>query len=126
MQFLKNITIRAALLTILGIFCIMWAGVSLYTVTSLDTLTQNTKNSTELVNNMALISKGNDQYFRSVTRLSRAVAQLQADPSKGPEILIPPGNPSTGLHKRSPVLKRQRIRGWTILPFRNSLPVGKI
>ena len=86
MQFLKNITIRAALLTILGIFCIMWAGVSLYTVTSLDTLTQNTKNSTELVNNMALISKGNDQYFRSVTRLSRAVAQLQADPSKGPEI----------------------------------------
>lgn len=86
MQFLKNITIRAALLTILGIFCVMWAGVSLYTVTSLDTLTQNTKNSTELVNNMALINKGNDQYFRTVTRLSRAVAQLQADPSKGPEI----------------------------------------
>nr|WP_153374619.1 MULTISPECIES: methyl-accepting chemotaxis protein [Rahnella] len=85
-QFLKNITIRAALLTILGIFCVMWAGVSLYTVTSLDTLTQNTKNSTELVNNMALINKGNDQYFRTVTRLSRAVAQLQADPSKGPEI----------------------------------------
>ena len=86
MQFLKNITIRAALLTILGIFCVMWAGVSLYTVSSLDTLTQNTKNSTELVNNMALINKGNDQYFRTVTRLSRAVAQLQADPSKGPEI----------------------------------------
>jgi methyl-accepting chemotaxis protein len=85
-QFLKNITIRAALLTILGIFCVMWAGVSLYTVSSLDTLTQNTKNSTELVNNMALINKGNDQYFRTVTRLSRAVAQLQADPSKGPEI----------------------------------------
>nr|WP_238483334.1 methyl-accepting chemotaxis protein [Rahnella perminowiae] len=85
-QFLKNITIRAALLTILGIFCVMWAGVSLYTVTSLDTLTQNTKNSTELVNNMALINKGNDQYFRTVTRMSRAVAQLQADPSKGPEI----------------------------------------
>ncbi|PBI78242.1 chemotaxis protein [Rahnella victoriana] len=86
MQFLKNITIRAALLTILGIFCVMWAGVSLYTVSSLDTLTQNTKNSTELVNNMALINKGNDQYFRTVTRLSRAVAQLQSDPSKGPEI----------------------------------------
>ncbi|RJT56275.1 methyl-accepting chemotaxis protein [Rahnella variigena] len=86
MQFLKNITIRAALLTILGIFCVMWAGVSLYTVTSLGTLTQNTRNSTELVNNMTLISKGNDQYFRTVTRLSRAVAQLQADPSKGPEI----------------------------------------
>jgi methyl-accepting chemotaxis protein len=85
-QFLKNITIRAALLTILGIFCVMWAGVSLYTVSSLDTLTQNTKNSTELVNNMALINKGNDQYFRTVTRLSRAVAQLQSDPSKGPEI----------------------------------------
>lgn len=86
MQFLKNITIRAALLTILGIFCVMWASVSIYTVTSLNTLTQNTQNSTELVNNMALISKGNDQYFRTVTRLSRAVGQLQADPSKGPEI----------------------------------------
>ncbi|MBF7994017.1 methyl-accepting chemotaxis protein [Rahnella laticis] len=86
MQFLKNITIRAALLTILGIFCVMWASVSIYTVTSLNTLTQNTQNSTELVNNMALINKGNDQYFRTVTRLSRAVGQLQADPSKGPEI----------------------------------------
>ncbi|KQN68895.1 Tar ligand binding domain-containing protein [Rahnella sp. FC061912-K] len=86
MQFLKNITIRAALLTILGVFCVMWAGVSLYTVNSLNTLTQNTRNSSELVNNMALISKGNDQYFRTVTRLSRAVSQLQADPTKGPEI----------------------------------------
>ncbi|MGV8926342.1 MAG: methyl-accepting chemotaxis protein [Ewingella sp.] len=86
MQFLKNITIRTALLSILGIFCVMWAGVSLYTVSSLNVLTQNTKSSSELVNNMALISKGNDQYFRTVTRLSRAVAQLQADPTKGPEI----------------------------------------
>ncbi|WP_279630077.1 methyl-accepting chemotaxis protein [Rahnella woolbedingensis] len=76
---------RAALLTILGIFCAMWAGVSIYTVTSLGTLTRNTSNSTELVNNMTLISKGNDQYFRTVTRLSRAVAQLQADPTKGSE-----------------------------------------
>ncbi|MFS7222151.1 methyl-accepting chemotaxis protein [Rahnella inusitata] len=86
MQFLKNITIRTALLIILGVFCVMWAGVSLYTVNSLNTLTQNTRNSSELVNNMALISKGNDQYFRTVTRLSRAVSQLQADPTKGPEI----------------------------------------
>lgn len=86
MQFLKNITIRTALLSILGIFCVMWAGVSLYTVSSLNTLTQNTKHSSELVNNMSLINKGNDQYFRMVTRLSRAVGQLQADPTQGPEI----------------------------------------
>jgi len=85
-QFLKNITIRAALLWILGVFCVMWACVAIYTVTSLNSLTKNAEINVALVNDLTLIHRGSDQYFRSQTRLTRAMALLQSDPSKGPEI----------------------------------------
>lgn len=39
MQFLRNISIRAALLWVLGAFCLLWGGVSGYTLLSLNQLT---------------------------------------------------------------------------------------
>jgi len=85
-QFLKNITIRAAMLGILGTFSLMWAGVAIYTVTSLNTLTQNAQTNVKLVHDLTLIHKGSDQYFRTQTRLNRAMTQLQANPNQGPAL----------------------------------------
>ncbi|PLR38188.1 methyl-accepting chemotaxis protein [Chimaeribacter arupi] len=79
MQFLKNITIRAALLWVLGIFCVLWGGVAAYTVISLNKLTDTTEASALLVQNIDLINHGNDQYFRTVTRLARAVDSVASN-----------------------------------------------
>lgn len=77
MQFLRNMTIRAALLWVLGIFCLLWGGVSAYTLLSLNQLTQSSNDNSVLVENMSLVSQGNDQYFRMVTRLARSVDYRQ-------------------------------------------------
>ncbi|PLR39411.1 methyl-accepting chemotaxis protein [Chimaeribacter coloradensis] len=79
MQFLKNITIRTALLWVLGTFCVLWGGVAAYTVISLNKLTDTTEASALLVQNIDLINHGNDQYFRTVTRLARAVDSVAAN-----------------------------------------------
>ncbi|KAA8728925.1 methyl-accepting chemotaxis protein [Ewingella americana] len=86
MQFLKNITIRTAMLVILGTFSVMWAGVAIYTVTSLNSLTRNAEINVALVNDLTLIHKGSDQYFRTQTRLTRAMSALQNDPNQKPEL----------------------------------------
>ncbi|WP_145509344.1 methyl-accepting chemotaxis protein [Yersinia alsatica] len=77
MQFLKNITIRAALLWVLGAFCLLWGGVSTYTLLSLNQLTQSSNANAVLVENMNLVNQGTDQYFRMVTRLARSVDYRQ-------------------------------------------------
>lgn len=77
MQFLKNITIRVALLWVLGAFCLLWGGVSAYTLVSLNQLTQSSNANSVLVENMNLVNQGTDQYFRMVTRLSRSVDYRQ-------------------------------------------------
>lgn len=74
------------MLGILGVFCVMWACVAIYTIVSLNTLTKNAEINAALVNDLTLVHKGSDQYFRSQTRLGRAIATLQSDPDKGPEI----------------------------------------
>ncbi|MEQ9861732.1 methyl-accepting chemotaxis protein [Pectobacterium cacticida] len=73
MRLIKNIAIRTAMLWVLGVFCVIWGGVSLYTLFSFKEMTTTSKTSTLLVQNMNVISQGNDQYFRMVTRLARAV-----------------------------------------------------
>ena len=73
MQFLKNIAIRTAMLWVLGIFCVLWCGVSVYTMFSLKEMTSTSRTSALLVHNMNLVNQGNDQYFRMVTRLARVV-----------------------------------------------------
>ncbi|MCG5050136.1 methyl-accepting chemotaxis protein [Pectobacterium brasiliense] len=73
MKLIKNIAIRTAMLWVLGIFCVLWGGVSIYTMFSFKEMTTTSKTSTLLVQNMNFINQGNDQYFRMVTRLARAV-----------------------------------------------------
>ncbi|KHN52642.1 methyl-accepting chemotaxis protein [Pectobacterium fontis] len=73
MRLIKNIAIRTAMLWVLGIFCVLWGGVSIYTMFSFKEMTMTSKTSTLLVQNMNFINQGNDQYFRMVTRLARAV-----------------------------------------------------
>ncbi|MEQ9863964.1 methyl-accepting chemotaxis protein [Pectobacterium aroidearum] len=73
MRLIKNIAIRTAMLWVLGIFCVLWGGLSIYTMFSFKEMTATSKTSTLLVQNMNFINQGNDQYFRMVTRLARAV-----------------------------------------------------
>ena len=73
MNMLRNFTIRFVMLTILGIFCLMWAGVGLYSTWSLSRVSEGNEVDRQLVKQMTILSQGNDQYFRFVTRLSRAM-----------------------------------------------------
>jgi len=61
------------MLVILGIFCLMWSSVGLYSVFSLSKVADGNEIDRQLVNQMTLLSQGNDQYFRVVTRLSRVL-----------------------------------------------------
>lgn len=62
----------------LGAFCLLWGGVSAYTLLSLNQLTQSSNANSVLVENMNLVNQGTDQYFRMVTRLARAVDYRQS------------------------------------------------
>lgn len=78
MQFLRNFTIRFVMLVILGIFCLMWSGVGLYSVYALSKVADGNEVDRQLVTQMIVLSQGNDQYFRFVTRLSRAMENKAA------------------------------------------------
>lgn len=73
MQVFRNFTIRFVMLTILGIFCLMWAGVGLYGSWALSRVADGNDVDRQLVKQMTVLSQGNDQYFRFVTRLTRAM-----------------------------------------------------
>jgi len=73
MQVFRNFTIRFVMLTILGIFCLMWAAVGLYSSWALSRVADGNDVDRQLVKQMTVLSQGNDQYFRFVTRLSRAM-----------------------------------------------------
>ncbi|WP_312345815.1 methyl-accepting chemotaxis protein [Leclercia sp.] len=73
MRIFRNLTIRFVMLTILGIFCLMWAGVGLYGSWALSRVADGNEVDRQLVRQMTVLSQGNDQYFRFVTRLSRAM-----------------------------------------------------
>ena len=73
MGMLKNFTIRAVMLTILGLFCLLWSGVGLFSIHSLGALSEGNNVDRHLVEQMTVLSKGNDQYFRVITRLSRVM-----------------------------------------------------
>ncbi|OPP99451.1 methyl-accepting chemotaxis protein, partial [Salmonella enterica subsp. enterica serovar Enteritidis] len=68
-----NFTIRMVMLTILGLFCLLWSGVGLYSVHALSEVSEGNDIDRHLVRQMTVLSQGNDQYFRFVTRLSRAM-----------------------------------------------------
>lgn len=73
MNMLRNFTIRAVLLVILGVFGVLWSGVGLYSVSSLSKVADGNEVDRQLVTQMTLLSQGNDQYFRFVTRLNRVM-----------------------------------------------------
>jgi methyl-accepting chemotaxis protein len=81
MGILKNFTIRAVMLWVLGIFCLMWSGVGLFTVSALTQLGKGNDVDRQLVAQMNTLSHGNDQYFRFITRLSRALEAKAAGES---------------------------------------------
>ncbi|WP_045447528.1 methyl-accepting chemotaxis protein [Citrobacter sp. S-77] len=73
MRLLKNFTIRIVMLAILGLFCLLWSGVGLFSLHSLSKISEGNDIDRHLVQQMTILSQGNDQYFRFVTRLSRAM-----------------------------------------------------
>ncbi|KTS18868.1 MULTISPECIES: methyl-accepting chemotaxis protein [Pantoea] len=89
MGMLKNFTIRAVMLTILGLFCLLWCGVGLFSVHSLNALGEGNEIDRQLVNQMTALSKGNDQYFRVVTRLSRVMEGRTAGNAPTAEAFAP-------------------------------------
>ncbi|KOC94880.1 methyl-accepting chemotaxis protein, partial [Winslowiella iniecta] len=84
MNFLKNFTIRAVMLWILGLFCLLWIGVGMYSVYSLNALGKGNEVDRHIVSQMNVLSKGNDQYFRFVTRLSRLIEARQNGAAENP------------------------------------------
>ncbi len=73
MRMLQNFTIRIVMLVILGILGLLWSGVGLYSVFSLSKVADGNEVDRQLVSQMTLLSQGNDQYFRFVTRLGRVM-----------------------------------------------------
>ncbi|WP_318011354.1 methyl-accepting chemotaxis protein [Brenneria tiliae] len=78
MSFLKNITIRAMLLTILGIFLLLWGGVSFYMSSSLSEMTNLLESGEVQKKNADTIADGSDQYFRAAIRIIRAMDYNQS------------------------------------------------
>lgn len=89
MGIFKNFTIRAVLLSLLGLFCLLWCGAGLFSIYSLNALGNGNDIDRQLVNQMTVLSKGNDQYFRVVTRLSRAMQNQAANGTPDREALAP-------------------------------------
>ena len=56
MNMLRNFTIRFVMLTILGIFCLMWAGVGLYSTWSLSRVSDGNEVDRQLVKQMTVLS----------------------------------------------------------------------
>ncbi|MEC5341884.1 methyl-accepting chemotaxis protein [Brenneria populi] len=92
MGFLKNITIRAMLLTILGVFLVLWGGVSLYMSSSLSEMTKLLESGEIQKRNADTIVDGSDQYFRAAIRLVRAMDYNQSGETAEVEKLLSAAN----------------------------------
>lgn len=92
MGFLKNITIRAMLLTILGIFLVLWGGVSFYMSSSLSEMTKLLESGEIQKKNADTIVDGSDQYFRAAMRLVRAMDYNQSGETAEVEKLLTAAN----------------------------------
>ncbi len=68
MQKLRNYSIRAVMLILLGLLCLILGGTSLYSGWSLSRIADGNDIDRQLVKQMTVLSQGNDQYFRFVTR----------------------------------------------------------
>lgn len=79
MVFLKNITIRKMFMIILGILLLLMGTTAFFTSASLKDMTKLLESGDIQRANVQMLVTGNDQYFRTVTRLNRAIDYLQTD-----------------------------------------------
>lgn len=77
MKILRDITIRKMVLLILVLFSIIWGMASLLTFYNFSTLEQLLTQNSSQKNAYAMLVKGNDQYFRTMTRMLRAMDYRQ-------------------------------------------------
>ena len=106
MGLLKNFSIRSVMLAVLGLFCLLWLGVGLYSAYSLSQLGKGNEVDRELVTQMSVLSKGNDQYFRFVTRLSRVMETKAAGGSPDASAFAPAQQALEGMTKQLETFKR--------------------
>ncbi|WP_038908223.1 methyl-accepting chemotaxis protein [Dickeya oryzae] len=77
MNILRHITVRRMLLIILTLFTVIWGVVSVYTLNSFGDMNELLNDNMSQKRSYSMLVKGNDQYFRTVTRMLRAVDYLQ-------------------------------------------------
>lgn len=73
MQKLRNYSIRTVVFVLLSILCLILGGTNVYSGWSLSRIADGNDIDRQLVQQMTVISQGNDQYFRFVTRLTRVM-----------------------------------------------------
>jgi methyl-accepting chemotaxis protein len=78
MQTLRDITIRKMVLMILVLFSIIWGMATLLTFYNFSTIDQLLTQNAAQKNSYAMLVKGNDQYFRTMTRMLRAMDYRQS------------------------------------------------
>ncbi|QKJ87209.1 HAMP domain-containing protein [Paramixta manurensis] len=78
MNLFKHFSIRTTLLAMLGLFCLLWAAVGAFAIYSLNQVSAANQMSRHLMAQINAVNSGNDQYFRTSTRLTRLVGKLQA------------------------------------------------
>ncbi|ACS86091.1 methyl-accepting chemotaxis protein [Musicola paradisiaca] len=88
MSFLKDISIRTMMLIILIFFLIAWGAASSYSLYSLSNVTTLLNKSGIQKNSYSYLVYGNDQYFRSVTRMARVMDYLQFNDAKNAQTTL--------------------------------------
>ncbi len=78
MKILRDITIRKMLLIILSLFSIIWGMATLLTFHNFSSIDDLLAQNAGQKSPSALLVKGNDQYFRTVTRMLRAMDYQQS------------------------------------------------
>ncbi|WP_312981970.1 methyl-accepting chemotaxis protein [Atlantibacter sp.] len=89
MGLLQHFTIRSVMVAILGLLCLLWSGAGLFSVYSLNHMSQGNDVDRHLVRQMTVLSKGNDQYFRFVTRLARVMEGTKPGALPDPTVMKP-------------------------------------
>lgn len=78
MKFLRDITTRKMLLLILVLFSIIWGIATLLTFNNFSSIDALLTENAAQKNTYAMLVKGNDQYFRTMTRMLRALDYRQS------------------------------------------------
>ncbi|MBQ4796756.1 methyl-accepting chemotaxis protein, partial [Pectobacterium versatile] len=81
MNILRHITVRRMLLIILTLFTVIWGMASVFTLSSFSSMSSLLNDNMAQKKSYSTLVKGNDQYFRTVTRMLRAVDYLQTGDS---------------------------------------------